>query len=205
MSFPLDVETPVDWVAVAESDVCKLLDDHAHCELKAASSAHALIAKNPGHGELARALSRVVIEEMEHFEVVLAELEARGGALSDQAENPYAAQLHRRSAATRKSLVLDRLVIAHLIEARSLERFHLLAHHATDERLRALFAELLPSEAAHQGMYAKFARRIFGRERADERIATLRAVEAEVMRELPPGPTVHSGFPRAAAPGPARG
>ena len=120
MSFPLDVETPVDWVAVAESDVCKLLDDHAHCELKAASSAHALIAKNPGHGELARALSRVVIEEMEHFEVVLAELEARGGALSDQAENPYAAQLHRRSAATRKSLVLDRLVIAHLIEARSL-------------------------------------------------------------------------------------
>ena len=54
-------------------------------------------------------------------------------------------------------------------------------------------------------MYAKFARRIFGRERADERIATLRAVEAEVMRELPPGPTVHSGFPRAAAPGPARG
>ena len=46
---------------------------------------------------------------------------------------------------------------------------------------------------------------IFGRERADERIATLRAVEAEVMRELPPGPTVHSGFPRAAAPGPARG
>ncbi|MEC8494062.1 MAG: tRNA isopentenyl-2-thiomethyl-A-37 hydroxylase MiaE, partial [Planctomycetota bacterium] len=117
----------------------------------------------------------------------------------------YASQLHRRSAVTRKSLVLDRLVIAHLIEARSLERFHLLANHAEDERLRALFAELLPSEAAHQGMYAKFARRIFGRERADERIVTLRAVEAEVMRELPPGPTVHSGFPRAAAPSPTRG
>lgn len=200
MAFPLDAETPPEWVAIVEEDPLRLLDDHAHCELKAAASAHALIAKNPGHGELARALSQVVIEEMEHFEVVLAELEERGGSLSDQTENPYAAHLHKRSAATRKSLVLDRLVIAHLIEARSLERFHLLAHHAKDERLAKLFAELLPSEAAHQGMYAKFARGIFGRERADARIAELRAVEAEVIRELPTGPTVHSGIPRAAEP-----
>lgn len=205
MAFPLDAETPLSWVTVAEADPLALLEDHAHCELKAAASAHALIAKNPGHGELARALTEVVIEEMQHFAVVLAELERRGGAMGEQGENAYAAALHRGSAATRKSLVLDRLVIAHLIEARSLERFHLLAHHARDERLRALFAELLPSEAAHQGLYAKFARRMFGRERAEARIAALRALEADVIRALPPGPTVHSGFPPVAAAAEGRG
>lgn len=197
MSFPLDALTPENWVEIAESDPIALLNDHAHCELKAASTAHSLIAKNPGYTELAQALAEVVIEEMEHFRIVLERLEARGGALSEQSENAYAATLHKRSAPTRKSLVLDRLVIAHLIEARSLERFHLLAHHASDPDLRELFAELLPSEAAHQGMYAKFARKLFDRATADARIAALRAIEAEVMLGLAPGPTVHSGFPSA--------
>ena len=197
MSFPLDVLTPESWVKVAESDPVSLLNDHAHCELKAASTAHSLIAKNPGYTELARALAEVAIEEMEHFRIVLDRLEARGGSLSEQSENAYAAALHKRSAATRKSLVLDRLVIAHLIEARSLERFHLLAHHASDPDLRELFAELLPSEAAHQGMYAKFARRLFERARADQRIAELRAIEGQVIQGLAPGPTVHSGFAAA--------
>lgn len=195
MAFPLDTETSPAWVAEVERDPIALLSDHAHCELKAAASAHALIAKNPDHHELARALTEVVIEEMEHFAIVLKELESRGGTLGEQTENAYASSLHKGSAATRNSLVLDRLVIAHLIEARSLERFHLLSHHATDERLRSLFAELLPSEAAHQGMYAKFAREIFGREAAEARIAELRALEGRVMNELPPGPTVHSGDP----------
>ncbi|MEL6714391.1 MAG: tRNA isopentenyl-2-thiomethyl-A-37 hydroxylase MiaE [Planctomycetota bacterium] len=195
MGFALDFETPTSWVAEVERDPLALLSDHAHCELKAAASAHALIAKNPEHSALARALTEVAIEEMEHFRIVLDELEERGGTLGEQSENGYAAALHKGSAATRKSLVLDRLVIAHLIEARSLERFHLLAHHARDERLRELFGGLLPSEAAHQGMYAKFARQLFGRDAADARIQELRALEAEVMRGLPPGPTVHSGTP----------
>ena len=201
MGFPLDHETPKEWVALVERDPLALLEDHAHCELKAAASAHALIAKNPDRAELVRDLADIAIEELEHFKVGVAELEARGGSLGEQSENTYAAGLHRGSAATRESLVLDRLVIAHLIEARSLERFHLLAEGATDERLRALFAELLPSEAAHQGFYAKAARGLFGRERADRRVAELRALEGELMASRPFSHTVHSGM--VGAPGPA--
>ena len=200
MAFPLDTVTSAAWVAEAERDPIALLNDHAHCELKAAASAHALIAKNHDHHELARALTEVVIAEMEHFAIVLQELESRGGKLGEQTENAYASGLHKGSSKTRFDLVLDRLVLAHLIEARSLERFHLLSLHATDERLRALFAELLPSEAAHQGMYSKFAREIYGRKVADKRIAELRALEGQVMNGLPPGPTVHSGDPLVGAP-----
>jgi tRNA-(ms[2]io[6]A)-hydroxylase len=194
MGFPLDHATPPEWAVLVAREPLALLSDHAHCELKAAASAHALIAKNPEHTGLVRALAEVAIEEMEHFRLVVDELEARGGRLGEQTENVYAAALHRGSAATRTSLVLDRLVIAHLIEARSLERFHLLAEHAGDARLRALFAGLLPSEAAHQGMYAKYARRLFGRAEADARIAALRALEGRVVAGLPFGPTVHSGM-----------
>ena len=194
MGFPLNHETPREWVALVEREPERLLEDHAHCELKAASSAHALIAKNPERTELVRDLADIAIEELEHFKIVVSELESRGGRLGEQSENLYAATLHRRSAASRESLVLDRLVIAHLIEARSLERFHLLAEHATDDRLRELFAELLPSEAAHQGFYAKAARSLFGRGPAEARIAQLRQLEGEVMASLPFDHTVHSGM-----------
>jgi len=194
MGFPLDHETPREWVALVEREPERLLEDHAHCELKAASSAHALIAKNPERTEMVRDLADIAIEELEHFKIVVAELESRGGRLGEQSENLYAATLHRRSAASRESLVLDRLVIAHLIEARSLERFHLLAEHATDDRLRELFAELLPSEAAHQGFYAKAARSLFGRGPAEARIAQLRKLEGEIMASLPFDHTVHSGM-----------
>lgn len=198
MAFPLDTVTSPAWASHVERDPIALLNDHAHCELKAAASAHSMIAKNPEHPDLARALTEVVIEEMQHFRIVLDELEARGGQLGEQVENPYAALLHKGAAATRNSLVLDRLIIAHLIEARSLERFHLLSRFCGDQRLRELFGELLPSEAAHQGMYAKFARQLFGRDEAEARIATLRALEGEVMGSLPPGPTIHSGDPAVA-------
>ncbi|MDG1049287.1 MAG: tRNA isopentenyl-2-thiomethyl-A-37 hydroxylase MiaE [Planctomycetota bacterium] len=194
MGFPLDHQTPEGWVALVEQEPTRLLEDHAHCELKAASSAHALIAKNPERTELVQDLADIAIEELEHFKVVVAELEARGGRLGEQTENLYAATLHRRSAKSRESLVLDRLVIAHLIEARSLERFHLLAEHSRDGRLRELFAELLPSEAAHQGFYAKASRSLFGRARADDRIACLRQLEGEIMAFLPFSYTVHSGM-----------
>ena len=143
--------------------------------------------------ELVRGLADIAIEELEHFKIVVTGSSPEEGVWVSN-ENLYAATLHRRSAASRESLVLDRLVIAHLIEARSLERFHLLAEHATDDRLRRLFAELLPSEAAHQGFYAKAARRLFGRAPAEARIAHLRRLEGETMASLPFAYTVHSGM-----------
>lgn len=194
MGFPLDVLTPAEWVAAVERQPLALLADHAHCELKAATTAQSLIAKNPGHTSLVVALGDVAIEEMQHFVRVVAELHARGGALGPQDESPYAAGLHAGSAASRTSLVLDRLVLAHLIEARSLERFHLLAHHLADPGLRALYKELLPSEAAHQGLYLRLAREAFGADAVAARLATLRRIEGEVVLALPMGARVHSGF-----------
>lgn len=194
MGFPLDWLTPPEWVRCVERDPLALLADHAHCELKAATTAQALIAKNPEHTALVLALGDVAIEEMQHFVRVIGVLHARGGALGPQHESPYAAGLHAASAASRSSLFLDRLVLAHLIEARSLERFHLLAHHLSDPELAALYQELLPSEAAHQGLYLRLAREAFGDDVVTARVARLRRLEGEVLSALPFAHRVHSGL-----------
>ena len=103
-----------------------------------------------------------------------------------------------RSAATRTSLVLDRLVIAHLIEARSLERFRLLADHLEDQELRALYAELLSSEASHRAFFLDAARKNFSEAEVTSELERFAAVEAEVIRALPFDHLVHSGPPERA-------
>ncbi len=193
--FRLDYETPPEWVERVAEDPLALLADHAHCELKAAASAQALIARYPQHGALALAMAELAVEEMQHFVRVLGELQARGGALERTTPSPYAEALHSRSAAAgRTDVLLDRLIIAGLIEARSLERFHLLAEGLADEALAALYRELLPSEAAHRGLFFGFARKLFPRSRADERECELRALEGEIMAGLPFVVRVHSGM-----------
>ena len=194
MAFRLDWQTPPEWVARVEAQPLALLSDHAHCELKAAASAQAMVAKNGQHPELVDALSAVAIEELEHFRAVLELLRARGGRLERQDANPYAAALLERAAATRTRPLLDRLLVAELIEARSLERFHLLAEHLVDRQMAQLYSSLMASEASHQALFERLARELFPAGEVAVRRAELRALEAGVLAGLPFDYRVHSGM-----------
>lgn len=199
--FGLDWLTPPEWVAAVEGEPLALLSDHAHCELKAASSAQSLLLRNPGRAEVVERLGAMAAEELEHFNRVVTILHARGGSLAWQDSNPYAEGLHRASAGTRSSALLDKLLLARLIEARSLERFHLLSEHLLDRELGGLYADLLRSEAGHRALFGQLARRFFPEEEVEAREAQLRALEAEVIQSLPCAPRVHSGPPPAAVVG----
>jgi tRNA-(ms[2]io[6]A)-hydroxylase len=191
--FGLEYETPPEWAERVQRDLPALLSDHAHCELRAAASAQAMIVRNPQRTEFVAEMLALAQEELEHFGAVSRELAARGGRLDHKSPNPYADGLLQRSAADRGDAFLDRLLVAGLIEARSLERFHLLATNLGDERLARLYGELVPSESRHHTLFLDFARTFFGAERADERFARLRALEAEIVAELPFAVRVHSG------------
>jgi tRNA-(ms[2]io[6]A)-hydroxylase len=191
--FGLEYETPVRWVTGVEREPLALLSDHAHCELRAASSAQALIVRNPQRSSFVAAMLALAQEELEHFGLVSRELAARGGRLSHKSPNPYADQLLARSAEHRGDAFLDRLLVAGLIEARSLERFHLLATHLADRDLAQLYRELLPSESRHHSLFLDCAREFFGRPRAEERFERLRALEAEIVAALPFAVRIHSG------------
>lgn len=193
--FGLDWQTPPEWVAVVEREPLALLSDHAHCELKAASSAQSLLLRNPGRREVVERLGAMAEEELEHFNRVVAILHARGGELAWQDANPYAEGLHRAAAGTRRSTLLDKLLLARLIEARSLERFHLLAEHVRDPELAELYRDLLRSEAGHRALFGQLARAFFPETEVEAREAELRALEAAVIRALPCSPRVHSGPP----------
>src|SRR3989304_2863104 len=108
------------------SDLDSLLDDHAHCEKKAAGSARSLIVAPPDHDELVRRLSALAVEELQHFRMVHERLLARGRSLGGDKGDPYAKKLLSLARPNRGRLT-DRLLLLGLIEARSRERLGLLA------------------------------------------------------------------------------
>jgi len=194
--------TPPAWARAALSEPLELLSDHAHCELRAATTAQALILRRTTDPEFVARLGAHAAEELAHFRRVLRVLHARGGDLLPAHANPYMEKLHRRSAGTRANALLDRLLIAALIERRSHERFELLAAAAADAgdaELAALYTELEPSERGHALLFVELAHRVASPEAPEvvgTRLADLIADEAAAARDAPFAPRIHGGPPR---------
>jgi tRNA isopentenyl-2-thiomethyl-A-37 hydroxylase MiaE len=60
------------WLAQVDAHLDDVLVDHAHCEKKAAGVAMNLLFSYVYHVPLARAMTEIVTEELEHFQQVLA-------------------------------------------------------------------------------------------------------------------------------------
>ncbi len=177
----LAAPSSASWLEQANARPDLVLIDHAHCERKAAGVALQLMFRYPSDEALGALLSPLAREELEHFELVLGLLQRRGIALRPLPAPGYGATL---TAAVRKGepeRMLDAFLVAGLIEARSHERMALLAAHSPDPELRALYGELLASEARHFGLYWCLCEERFGREATVARLQELAAVEVQAL------------------------
>lgn len=186
------------WAEIAASNLDALLADHAHCEMKAASNAMSLATRWPASAQVARALTAVAEEELVHFRDVLALLEQRGIELGRPETDAYAADLRRAAQATSdkspRGSLADRLLVGSLIEARSCERFRLLAGAlaARSDALSAFYDELFACEARHYTTMVDLAVAVHGDERlVRARLADLTRAEGEIAARLGVRPTIH--------------
>ncbi len=184
----LAVETDPTWVDRALADLEELLLDHAHCERKAAGLAVRMMFRYPDLGYLHEPLSRLAREELAHYEEVLRVIGARGGVLRRQKPSSYAGQLTKAIRGREPERLIDTLVVAAIIEARSCERFKLLAAAVGDPTLAKLYSGLLACEARHHNIYLELAVRAGGEVAAKDRLRELAALEAEILST--PGPSV---------------
>ena len=182
------------WVEAVDGELDGLLSDHAHCELKAAQSALSLVARFGGEApELVAPLVALAKEETGHFDQVHRKLDERGQPLAIPSSDGYVVALRRAAREDHRDhpVLLDRLLISALIEGRSCERFTLLANGLSSAELRGFYAGLMESEARHYRLFCRLAEERFGFAATRARLAELAAREAEVVHELPLGPTVH--------------
>lgn len=177
-----------------QEDLGRLLDDHAHCEMKAAQSALSIVGRWGGaHPCLVEPLISLAKEEANHFLEVEARLRARGEALTDPRRDEYvlALQAEAQRDGTTVPRLLDRLLVSALIEARSCERFKLLGERLASPELRDFYLALMKAEARHYRIFVELAEQCFGEERARERLRILAEREGVIAYKLPLGPTVH--------------
>jgi tRNA-(ms[2]io[6]A)-hydroxylase len=177
-----------------------LLEDDGHHTKKFVSMALARLAKEHEATQTAIAeagaiapLVALAHEETEHFDQVHTHLRARGGSLSLPDSDLYVASLRKAASKDHGDLpvLLDRLLVSALVEARSCERFRLLAERLKDASLRTFYKDLMASEARHFRLFARLAEERFGELDARARLATLAEREADLAGSLPLGPTVH--------------
>jgi len=189
----LDFETPPSWAERAVAHVDEILLDHAHLEKKAAGTAVTLLFRHPEIRALQEPLAALAREELAHFEGVLRHLDRRGVAFARQKPGRYAGRLHRIVRSDVAHQLLDTLLVAAVIEARSCERLGLLAEALVDvdPALAAFYRTLLASEARHHGEYLELAEHCCSAEAARARLAEIAAHEAEVLRDAPFEPRLH--------------
>ena len=184
----LGLKLPTDprWVNIAEKNIEEILTDHAYCEQKAASSAISFIILYPEKTELVEAMAALSREEMEHFQMVHERIVARGMSLGKPRKDEYVHQIMEffSKNVSREQRLVQNLLIAALIEARSCERFRVLSENITDKELAEFYRNLMVSEANHYTMFLKFARQYGGREKVDAQWNDLLTFEAEVMKGL---------------------
>ena len=177
------------WGPMAARQIDRVLVDHAHCEKKAASQALALVSGYPERERLVRELSALAIEELRHFRSVLVLLRRRGLGLGRDLGDPYARALHghaRRGTAR----LLDRLLIAGLIEARSSERLDLLGRALGTSDLAGFYTRLARAEAGHAELFRGLAA-TYAPDEVSARLAELARAEAEIVSALPLEPRIH--------------
>ncbi len=229
--------TDPTWVDAAAADLGALLSDHAHCELKAAQSALAIVGRFADDApEMVEPLCDLAREETEHFRQVYGHLRARAttstaipepstatpeastavltastatpeASTAGNGETPasevvaglgkpepdaYVNALRKAARADGPAapILLDRLIVSALIEARSCERFKLLADHLPNPELQTFYRGLMESEARHFSLFRGLAEHRFGAD-ARRRLEKLAEREAAIAEQLPLGPTVH--------------
>ena len=188
----LKSDTGIAWVHRVEEHLDDVLIDHAHCEKKAAGTALNMVFSYVEHVDVVTRLVEVVKEELDHFRRVLGLIAARGVRFRGQPQSAYGQRLGAHVRTKEPEKVLDRCVVAALIEARSCERFLLLRDHLRDRHLAAFYGSLVESEGRHHGLYLHLAEHFVPEGDVRKRLEELADVEASILAEPGPLPRLHA-------------
>lgn len=186
--------TDPTWVTnVVESNIEEILTDHAFCEQKAASNAITIIVQNPNLSDLVKEMTALAMEELDHFKRVHDIIIARGYVLGKERKDNYVGELVKfmKKGGSRMDQLIDRLLFAAMIEARSCERFKVLSENINDAELAAFYHELMISEATHYAMFIRLAKKYAGDIDVDKRWKEYLDFEAVMIKNYGKQERIH--------------
>src|SRR5271168_4061671 len=184
-------KVPASWLQKVLANLPAVLVDHAHLERKAATSALNL-EKYRDLFPRVEELNAIAIEELQHFQLVLQLLKARGIPFGQPYPSPWITGLMRSVRNGQRHQAIDHLICCALVEGRSCEKFQVLARALAgiDPELAGFYASLVESEGNHYATYILMARAVDEAE-ANRRLDFYLDLDAKLMREGSPLPILH--------------
>jgi len=189
----LKLATDPRWVNIVESNISEILTDHAWCEQKAASNAIYIIINNSEKEDLVTEMLKIAKEEIEHFQLVHEIIKQRGLELGRERKDDYVGDLVKfmKKDGSRNDALIERLLFAAMIEARSCERFRVLSTNIDDKELAQFYHDLMVSEANHYTTFLGFARKYSEKVDVDKRWKEWLDYEATIMENYGKKEIVH--------------
>ena len=184
-------KTQYPWVEVVLADFNTFLSDHASAEKKASGMALSMASHYPDRPDILIAMTDLAIEELAHYKQVINLILKRGLIPQSDRKDTYVAELNRKARKGRDEFLLDRLLIAALIERRGAERFELIAHHLEDAQLSNFYRNLAKSEARHWVLFVNLASGNYPENLIVSRFNELSEIENDILSRLPISARLH--------------
>jgi tRNA-(ms[2]io[6]A)-hydroxylase len=192
LSLDLKYDTPPEWTETVMKDFNSFLQDHADCERKASAMALSFVAKCPDKTKIIPWLIETALEELEHFQQVYGVMEKCGVYLkNDMPQDVYINQLMKLLRSSSQERLMDRFLLASIIECRGTERFRLVEEALDDGELKKFYKTLWTSEAKHGNIFVKMALEYFDKDKVYKRLDELMTEEAKICAALPLRSAVH--------------
>ena len=191
MDFTLRQNSAQSWLDLVLGHFDQFLVDHASCEKKASGMAMSMISHYPDKPVLIKAMLNLAIEELGHFRYVMGILMDKTLVAGPDQKDNYVNPLHQRMNQGKEAYLLDRLLIASIVEARGAERFGMIAEALPDGQLKTFYSLITESESRHYRLFLELAEHYFDPGAIKPRLDELLDVEAEIIRQLPDRPALH--------------
>ena len=179
------------WVEAVLADFNTCLSDHASAEKKASGMALSMASHYPDRPDILTAMADLAIEELAHYKQVINLILKRGLVPQSDRKDNYVAELNRKARKDRDEFLLDRLLIAALIERRGAERFELIANHLEDAQLASFYRNLAKSEARHWVLFVNLASGNYPESEIVSRFNELSEIENDILSRLPISARLH--------------
>ncbi|MDQ2993615.1 MAG: tRNA-(ms[2]io[6]A)-hydroxylase [Pseudomonadota bacterium] len=191
LSYELFAVTTPLWTATVLADFDSFLIDHAACERKASSMAMSMLLHYSDKPTLVQAMTELAVEELLHFKAVMTHINARQLILRPDEKDPYVNQLRTTIRTHSAHYLLDRLLVASIIEKRGAERFGLVANALTPGKLQEFYRNITDSESRHFILFLELATEYFDSASITTRLHELLEVEAKIIENLPLRAALH--------------
>jgi len=183
--------THESWIKVVLNRFDDFLEDHASCEKKASGMAMSMASHYPDRPVLLSAMVDLAVEELNHYREVVRLIIARDNQPGPDSKDHYVKELNGLVRKGKEHFLLDRLLVAALIERRGAERFQLISNNVQDATIKRFYRSITSSESRHWKLFINLALEYFEESEVEERLSALAPEENRIIESLPIKPALH--------------